>query len=213
MPARDFQPAVFRPVAVVPLWQTPVDLAHRLDVGARVVEEALPLDGVCFPGRAAKLRVLRPRLTEKLDQILAGLVLGLVHRHAQHVTERIQRTRQGVGESLDHRVAPALYRRAREGRRGEHGAVEHGVVRDDDHVRGGHQRFEFVDLARQRARWIGEVDRSHRAVVDRVGRDHDLSVLRVAVRARLDRRLAKRLTVVPQEFHAIRPDALLKPSW
>ena len=80
--------------SIVPSWSARVYVAHSVHIEAGVFNEPLPLTRVGLPSRAPQLHVLRTRFREKLDQLLAVLVLGLVLRHAEHVAELAEATRQ-----------------------------------------------------------------------------------------------------------------------
>ena len=174
---------------VVPLRQALVDLAHRLDVHARIRFKRFPVGRVRRAITDAKLAVGGLRLAEQEDQPLAVFVLRQIGRHVQHRAELVQRAGEAVGQRLHHRVVDLLHREV-DPDVTQDSAVERGVM-DDDYSRLVYQVLQVV----QRRGAVGHVHADGGLVVPSVGRQNDLGTLRVSVGAVGNGNFAKGLAV------------------
>jgi hypothetical protein len=151
---------------------------------------------------AADLRVHRPRHAEQPHQLLAGLVLGLVLRHLQDLAQLVQAAGQRVDRALTivQRHAPAAGRSRQV--LGDHAAVEHRVVRPDL-VGSMHRELARGQVGSSSARSGRRAPAPGRRRPPRM--HHQLAVRDVAVRAVLDRRLARRSRCRARAFIPGRP--------
>ncbi len=187
--------AVGRWTGVVPLGQTVVDLAHRLDVHARIRFKRFPVGRVRRAVTDAELAIGGLRLAEQEDQPLAVFVLRQIGRHMQYRAELVQRAGEAVRQRLHHRVVDLLHRQV-DADVAQDGAVERGVV-DDDHRGLVHQVLQIV----QRRGAVGHVHADGGLIVPSIGRQNDLGTLRVSVGAVGNMDLAKGLAVEEEGGH------------
>ncbi|BEO04315.1 hypothetical protein SMQC13_20420 [Serratia marcescens] len=188
---------------IVPARQFGVDGAHGVDIEAGVFNEALPLHRVRFGRCAAQLAVLRPRLAKQLDQLLAGLIFGLIGVDVEHFAQRTQRAREAERQRFYHRIAPALNAARNDPRElplqsvAQHGAVEMAVVRVDQHA----LIAECSEQLRRQMLVFGEIVHADRAVIDCPGEQHDLDAFRIGMGAVLNRGFAEGFEVEPEFLH------------